>query len=51
MGILLKTEHLKRYRDIAGDGGSDIVGQVSAQQDRLRARLAGGGQLEAVLGR
>jgi ATP-binding protein involved in chromosome partitioning len=30
----------KRYRDIAGDGGSDIVGQVTAQQARLRERLA-----------
>jgi ATP-binding protein involved in chromosome partitioning len=32
---------MKRYRDIAGDGGSDIAGQVAAQQARLRARLAG----------
>ena len=31
---------MKRYRDIAGDGGSDIVGQVEAQQDRLHARMA-----------
>jgi ATP-binding protein involved in chromosome partitioning len=30
---------VKRYRDIAGDGGSDIVGQVAAQQARLGARL------------
>jgi len=30
---------MKRYRDIAGDGGSDIVGQVGAQQARLGARL------------
>lgn len=30
----------KRYRDIAGDGGSDIAGQVAAQQGRLAARLA-----------
>jgi ATP-binding protein involved in chromosome partitioning len=29
----------KRYRDIVGDGGSDIVGQVIAQQGRLRERL------------
>ena len=29
----------KRYRDIAGDGGSNIVGQVEAQQARLRERL------------
>jgi ATP-binding protein involved in chromosome partitioning len=32
---------MKRYKDIAGDGGSDIAGQVAAQQARLRARLAG----------
>jgi ATP-binding protein involved in chromosome partitioning len=31
---------MKKYRDIAGDGGSDIVGQVEAQQGRLRERLA-----------
>ncbi|HET7340286.1 MAG TPA: P-loop NTPase [Methylomirabilota bacterium] len=31
---------MKRYRDIAGDGGSDVVGQVQAQQRRLAARLA-----------
>jgi ATP-binding protein involved in chromosome partitioning len=30
----------KRYRDIAGDGGSNIVGQVQTQQARLRERLA-----------
>jgi len=31
---------MKRYRDISGDGGSDIAGQVAEQQARLRARLA-----------
>jgi ATP-binding protein involved in chromosome partitioning len=30
---------VKRYRDIAGDGGSNIVGQVEAQQVRLTTRL------------
>jgi ATP-binding protein involved in chromosome partitioning len=30
---------VKRYRDIVGDGGSNIVGQVEAQQARLGARL------------
>ena len=30
---------MKRYRDIAGDGGSNIVGQVEAQQARLGERL------------
>jgi ATP-binding protein involved in chromosome partitioning len=31
---------MKRYKDIAGDGGSNVAGQVAAQQERLRARLA-----------
>ncbi len=31
---------MKTYRDIAGDGGSNVVGQVTAQQERLRARMA-----------
>ena len=31
---------MKRYRDIAGDGGSNIAGQVAEQQARLRSRLA-----------
>jgi ATP-binding protein involved in chromosome partitioning len=39
----------KRYRDIAGDGGSNIAGQVEAQQSRLRARLAGVRRLVAVV--
>jgi ATP-binding protein involved in chromosome partitioning len=39
----------RRYRDIAGDGGSDIVGQVQAQQARLRRRLAGVRAIVAVL--
>jgi ATP-binding protein involved in chromosome partitioning len=30
---------VKRYRDIVGDGGSNIVGQVEAQQERLGERL------------
>ena len=30
---------MKRYRDIAGDGGSNIAGQVEAQQARLKQRL------------
>jgi ATP-binding protein involved in chromosome partitioning len=30
---------VKRSRDIAGDGGSNIAGQVEAQQERLRRRL------------
>ena len=39
----------KRYRDIAGDGGSNIVAQVEAQQARLRARLAGVRAVVAVV--
>ena len=39
----------RRYRDIAGDGGSDIAGQVQAQQERLRRRLAGVRAIVAVL--
>lgn len=31
---------MKSYRDIAGDGGSNIVGQVAAQQARMAARMA-----------
>ena len=30
---------MKRYKDIAGDGGSNIAGQVEAQQSRLKQRL------------
>jgi ATP-binding protein involved in chromosome partitioning len=39
----------KRYKDIAGDGGSDIVGQVEAQHARLRVRLAGVRHVVAVV--
>ncbi len=31
---------MKRYGDVAGDGGSNVVGQVEAQQRRLADRLA-----------
>jgi ATP-binding protein involved in chromosome partitioning len=31
----------KTYKDLAGDGGSDIVGQVTEQVTRLRARMQG----------
>jgi ATP-binding protein involved in chromosome partitioning len=31
----------KRYRDIAGDGGSNVTGQVAEQIARLKARMAG----------
>jgi ATP-binding protein involved in chromosome partitioning len=31
---------MKTYGEILGDGGSDVLGQVNAQQERLRARMA-----------
>jgi ATP-binding protein involved in chromosome partitioning len=31
----------KTYKDLVGDGGSNIVGQVTAQLTRLRARMQG----------
>ena len=31
---------MKTYKDITGDGGSDIVEQVIAQQDRVKTRMA-----------
>jgi len=40
---------MKRYRDIAGDGGSNIVGQVEAQLGKLRQRLASVGAVVAVV--
>jgi ATP-binding protein involved in chromosome partitioning len=40
---------MKRYRDIAGDGGSNIAGQVQVQQARLSARLAGVRHVVAIL--
>jgi ATP-binding protein involved in chromosome partitioning len=32
---------MKTYADIAGDGGSDVVGQVTAQKESIAAALAG----------
>jgi ATP-binding protein involved in chromosome partitioning len=40
---------MKRYKDIAGDGGSNVVGQVTAQQARLARRLAGVRAVVAVV--
>ena len=40
---------MKRYRDIAGDGGSNIAGQVEAQHARLCARLATVRRIVAVV--
>lgn len=39
----------KRYRDIAGDGGSNVAGQVAAQLQRLKERMAGVGATIAVM--
>src|SRR5207244_2318775 len=39
-GVVGRGRHMKKYKDIAGDGGSNIVAQVEAQQARLRERLA-----------
>ena len=40
---------MKRYGDIAGDGGSNIVAQVEAQQAALRRRLESVGRIIAVV--
>jgi ATP-binding protein involved in chromosome partitioning len=40
---------VKRYKDIKGDGGSNIAGQVEAQQAKLRARLASVRHVVAIL--
>jgi ATP-binding protein involved in chromosome partitioning len=40
---------VKKYRDIVGDGGSNIADQVAAQQARLRARLEGVRRVVAVV--
>ena len=39
----------KRYRDVAGDGGSNVAAQVSAQAERLKARMAGVQHTVAVM--
>jgi ATP-binding protein involved in chromosome partitioning len=39
----------KRDKDIAGDGGSNIVGQVQVQQARLRERLSGVRSIVAIV--
>ncbi len=32
---------MKGYFDVVGDGGSDVLGQVEAQQERVDRGLAG----------
>jgi ATP-binding protein involved in chromosome partitioning len=39
---------MKSYHDIAGDGGSDVIGQVVAKQGRIAASLAGVRHLLAI---
>lgn len=39
----------KRYRDIAGDGGSNVAAQVAEQVQRLKTRLAGVRSIVAVM--
>ena len=40
---------MKTYKDIAGDGGSNIVEQVTAQQDRVKSRMAHVRNIVAVM--
>lgn len=40
---------MKRYGDIAGDGGSNVAAQVAALHERLRRRLADVGSVVAVV--
>lgn len=40
----------KRYADLAGDGGSDIAGQVGKQQDRFARRMRDIGKILIVSG-
>lgn len=39
----------KRYRDIAGDGGSNVAAQVAAHQEQLKIRMAGVRSTVAVM--
>ncbi len=39
---------MKSYHDIAGDGGSDILQQVAAQQESVARSLSGVRNLLAV---
>lgn len=40
---------MKKYSDIPGDGGSNIVGQVTEQVNRLQSRMASIGNIIAVM--
>src|SRR5207249_12263383 len=37
--VLLLSDAMKKYKDIVGDGGSNVVAQVGEQQARLGRRL------------
>ena len=39
---------MKSYHDIAGDGGSDVLAQVQAQQESIARNLAGVRNLVAI---
>ena len=39
---------MKSYHDIAGDGGSDVLGQVARRQARIRENLAGVRHMVAI---
>ncbi len=39
---------MKSYHDIAGDGGSDVIGQVVAKRSKIAERLAGVRHLVAI---
>lgn len=45
----LCVRKMKTYKDIAGDGGSNIVEQVTAQQDRVQSRMASVRHIVAVM--
>jgi ATP-binding protein involved in chromosome partitioning len=40
---------MRTYKDVPGDGGSDVLGQVLAQRERLAARLGSVKRLVAVM--
>ena len=43
-----KSKEIKTYSDLAGDGGSDIMGQVIAHKAKIEANLSGIKQVIAV---
>ena len=45
----MRLDKVKTYKDIAGDGGSNIVEQVTAQHDRVKSRMASVRHIVAVM--